>query len=194
MRRHISCLIILSFARRRSGRVFLLIWNLPWRVLPQMKVKPRKLKVSGLPSPRRWRRSAAKRPNSMSRVFSGGSVSANYCNRSRIASRKWRASLACWQKPVRDSEELFLVDRVQQRDHRPLDDLVLQGRDRERALPAVRLGYVDPPRRQCPIRSPLDPVVQVLELALEVCFVVRPRQSIHTRRCVLLEFEERLFE
>ena len=39
--------------------------------LPQMKAKPRKLKVSGLPSPRRSRRSAAKRPNSMIRVFSG---------------------------------------------------------------------------------------------------------------------------
>jgi len=48
-------------------------------------------------------------------------------------------------EPVRDSEEVFLVDRVQQRDHRPLDDLVLQGRNRERALPAVRFGYVDPP-------------------------------------------------
>jgi len=31
----------------------------PRDVLPQMKVKPRKLKVSGLPSPRRARRSAA---------------------------------------------------------------------------------------------------------------------------------------
>src|ERR1700730_2880019 len=84
MRRHISALIILSFACMRSRRVFLLIWNLPWRVLPQMKVKPRKLKVSGWRSPRRWRRSAAKRPNSMSRVFSGCSVSANFCSRSRL--------------------------------------------------------------------------------------------------------------
>jgi hypothetical protein len=46
---------------------------------------------------------------------------------------------------VREPEEVFLVDRVQQRDHRPLDDLVLKGRDRERALPAIRLGDVDPP-------------------------------------------------
>jgi hypothetical protein len=36
--------------------------------------------------------------------------------------------------------------------------------------------------------------VQVLELALEVCLVVRPRQSIHARRGILLEFVERLFE
>ena len=62
MRRRISCLISCNFARMRSARVFRLIWNLPARVLPQMKVKPRKLKVSGLPSPRRLRRSAAKRP------------------------------------------------------------------------------------------------------------------------------------
>ena len=51
-------------------RDFRLIWNLPRRVLLQMKVKPRKVKVSGLPSPRRLRFSAAKRPNSISRVFS----------------------------------------------------------------------------------------------------------------------------
>jgi hypothetical protein len=101
---------------------------------------------------------------------------------------------ASWPESIRYPEEVFLVDRIQQCDHRPLDDLVLQGRDRERTLPAIRLGYVDPPARQCPIRPPLDPVVQVLELALEVCLVVRPCQSIHARRGVLLKFEERLFE
>jgi hypothetical protein len=31
---------------------------------------------------------------------------------------------ASWPEPVRDAEEVFLVDRIQQRDHRPLDDLV----------------------------------------------------------------------
>jgi hypothetical protein len=34
-------------------------------------VKPRKLDVSGFPKPRRARRSAAYRPNSIGRVFSG---------------------------------------------------------------------------------------------------------------------------
>src|SRR6516165_9038717 len=33
--------------------------------------------------------------------------------------------------------------------------------------------------------------MQVLELALEVCLVIRPCQSIYARRCVLLEFVER---
>src|SRR3979490_2336875 len=71
MRRRSACLISLSLVRIRSRRVLRLIRNLPRRDLPQMKVKPRKLKVSGLPSPGRLRFSAAKRPNSISRVFSG---------------------------------------------------------------------------------------------------------------------------
>ena len=36
--------------------------------------------------------------------------------------------------------------------------------------------------------------MQVLEIALEVCLVVLPRQPIHAGRGVLLEFEERLLE
>src|ERR1700720_3875824 len=48
-------------------------------------------------------------------------------------------------KSVRETEEVFLVDRVQQRDHRPLDVLVLKARNREGALPAIRLGNIDPP-------------------------------------------------
>src|SRR6266704_2350615 len=101
---------------------------------------------------------------------------------------------ACWPEAIRDAEEVFLVDRVQQRDHRPLDDLVLQRGDRERALSSVRLGYVHSPVRQRPIRSPLDPVVQTLEIVLEVCLVVLPRQPIYAWRGVFFKFEERLFK
>jgi hypothetical protein len=60
------------------------------------------------------------------------------------------------------------------------------------AAPAVRFGNVDAPGRQCPIRSPLDPVIQILDVAFEVCLVVLPCQPIHTRRGVFLEFEERV--
>src|SRR6516225_7115776 len=95
---------------------------------------------------------------------------------------------------VRHSEEIFLVDRVQQRDHRPLDDLVLQRGYRERALPAIWPGYVDPPAWPRPIRSASDPVVQIFEIALKVCLVVLPRQSVHSRCRVHLEFVERVLE
>jgi hypothetical protein len=37
-----------------------------------------------------------------------------------------------------ESEEVFLVDRIEHRNRRPLDDLVLQGGNRKRALPAIR--------------------------------------------------------
>src|SRR5271163_3310274 len=66
----------------------------PLRDLPQMKMKPRNLKVSGLLKPRRSRLAAAKRPNSIRRVLSGWSVNANAASLSRIASRKRRASVS----------------------------------------------------------------------------------------------------
>src|ERR1700736_522468 len=83
MRRRSSSLILLSVARMRSRRVVLLTRNCPRLLRSQMKVKPRKLKVSGFPSPRRARRSAAKRPNSIRRVLSGLSDSENSLNRLR---------------------------------------------------------------------------------------------------------------
>jgi hypothetical protein len=70
LRRCISFLISSSVARIRSPRDFRFRAKRPRRDRPQMNVKPRKLKVSGLPSPHRSRWSAAKRPNSIRRVFS----------------------------------------------------------------------------------------------------------------------------
>ena len=40
----------------RSARVLRWSWKAPRRDLPQMNMNPRNVKVSGLPSPRRWRR------------------------------------------------------------------------------------------------------------------------------------------
>src|SRR5262249_51254492 len=97
-------------------------------------------------------------------------------------------------EPIREPEEVFLVDRVQDRNRCPLDQLVFQGGDRKRALPTVPLGDVHPPGWHGPIRSPMKPRVQVLKITLKVCLVVRPCQPIHTGRGVVLEFEKRLLE
>src|SRR5215213_9489228 len=67
------------------------------------EVKPRKSKVSGLPSPRRARPAAARRPNSIRRVLSGWSDKANASNLSRSASRKRRASPSCRKPTPRSS-------------------------------------------------------------------------------------------
>src|SRR6185369_12382333 len=48
-------------------------------------------------------------------------------------------------EPVREPEEVFLVDRVQDRRRRPLDDLVFESGYRQRSLPSVRLGNVYAP-------------------------------------------------
>jgi hypothetical protein len=67
--------------------------------LPQMKLKPKNVKVSGLPSPRRLRSTAAKRPNSIRRVLSGWSNSAT--SPSLIAHRvKETACVAFTSKPT----------------------------------------------------------------------------------------------
>ena len=117
-----------------------------------MKVKPRKLKVSGLPSPRRARLSAARRPNSIRRVFSGWSASAN--SSSRCAHRVPEAPGVCLVFEADDDvvgvahddhvarglppspafgpeiEDVVQVDvGEQRRDHRPLPRSRLTDRD-----------------------------------------------------------------
>jgi hypothetical protein len=53
----------------------------------------REVNVSGLPRPRRARRSAAKRPNSIRRVLSGFNDSANFSSRScKSAGKAWHRS------------------------------------------------------------------------------------------------------
>src|SRR5262245_3309590 len=81
----------------------------PLRVCPQMNTKPRNLKVSGLPSPRRARLAAAKRPNSIRRVLSGCNDSENSSNRVRIASQKRRASASCSKPTTTSSAYLTMI-------------------------------------------------------------------------------------
>src|SRR5205814_4958001 len=69
-------------------------------------------------------------------------------------------------EPIREPEEIFLVDRAQHRSRGSLDDLVLKSGDRDRALPTIRLGYINAPH------SPMDAGMQVLEIALKVLLVV----------------------
>src|SRR6516165_445451 len=81
----------------RSRRVFRRSWKDPRRDLPQMKVKPRNAKVSGLLTPRFLRLTAAWRPNSITRVLSGWSDSENASNRSHMPKRLDEEELADWR-------------------------------------------------------------------------------------------------
>ena len=92
-------------------------------------------------------------------------------------------------EPVREAEEVRLVDGVQHLDRGPLDDLVLQRGHADRPLPPVGLGDVHPPNRLRSVRSALQPFGEVLEIALQRLAVVPPRLAVHARRGFLLQSE-----
>ena len=71
-------------------------------------------------------------------------------------------------EPIREPEEVLLVDRIQHRRDRTLDNLILQRGNRQRALSPIRLRNEPPPRWLRPIRSPMNPVVQVLDPVIKV--------------------------
>ena len=85
-------------------------------------------------------------------------------------------------EPVREPEKVRLVDGVQHLDRRALDDLVFQRGNAERSLPPVRLRDVHPTHRLRSVRSSLQPLGQVLEIALQLLAVLSPRLAIHARR------------
>ena len=58
----------------------------------------------------------------------------------------------------------------------------------------IRLRNVLSPGRQGPVRSPVDPVVQIREVSLKICLVIPPRQPVHAWRGIALEREERFPE
>jgi hypothetical protein len=61
---------------------------------------------------------------------------------------------------------------------------------RDQPLSSIRLWHVLSPTWQRPVRSPMDPVMQLQELALQVGSVVLPRQPIHPWSSILLNGEE----
>jgi hypothetical protein len=89
---------------------------------------------------------------------------------------------APWPEPVREAEEVLLIDAVQHLDEGALGDLVLQASDTERPLPPVRLGDHHPPHRLRPVRSAVQPPVEVLKVRLQVLPVSLPRHPVHPRR------------
>ena len=91
-------------------------------------------------------------------------------------------------EPVTEAKKLHLVNRCQDHIHnRLLDDLVLQRRDPERSCSAVRLGYLYPPNRRRPVRSPVVQTPVQVEQALIQPFAVHvPRDAVDTGCCVLL--------
>jgi len=87
---------------------------------------------------------------------------------------------ALWAEPVREAEEVLLVDRVQHLDDRALDDLVLHRGDPERAHAPVGLGDERSSRSLRPVRSSMQSCVKLEEVVLE-SLAVLPRDTVDAR-------------
>jgi hypothetical protein len=95
-------------------------------------------------------------------------------------------------EPIREAEDVHLVDGVQHLDHGSLDKLVFQRGDAERPLPPVDLRDVHPPRRSRPVRPLMEPCVKVEEVGLQVLPVLLPRHPVDSWRGPLLKREVRV--
>ena len=91
-------------------------------------------------------------------------------------------------EPVAVAEENRLVYwRQDDLRHRLLDDLVLQCGDAERSCSAVRLGYLYPSDRRCPVRPRLHATVKVEQALVQPLRIQRPCHAVHARRSVPLQ-------
>src|SRR5271157_6434728 len=97
-------------------------------------------------------------------------------------------------EPVREAFEVDLVDLVEDRHHRLLNDFVLQRCDAQRTLPPVSLRNKDSSRRFCPIRSTVHPAMQIDKSILKPGFILLPRYAVYSWRSLTLERVEAVSE
>src|SRR6058998_1024573 len=90
-------------------------------------------------------------------------------------------------EPVREPEKVDLVDRVQDRDDRALDEFVLQRGNAERPEPPVGLRDERSPDRLRPVRPSLEPSREILEIRFQALAVVPPRLAVDARCRVSLQ-------
>src|SRR5258708_20295734 len=83
-------------------------------------------------------------------------------------------------EPVREPEELFLIDRVQDFHHRLLDYLIFKRGDAERTHFPVGLRYVPSPPTAPPLFSPMHPLLAILQVGLQLLPLGAPRYTVHS--------------
>ena len=85
---------------------------------------------------------------------------------------------------IGETDEVFLVDRLQHCHDCLLNNLVFQTPDAQRPLRAVRLGNVTPLGRTRSIAAFVNPFVQVFEFVVEISSVGLPRHPVDAGRGV----------
>src|SRR5215831_7297358 len=108
--------------------------------------------------------------------------------RDRDVQRIQRLMLAApWPEAIREAPKIFLVNLIENADHGLLNNLVLQCRDPERPLPAVRFRNVHPSRWLRSISAAVYPAVQIGEPIFQPDLVLVPCDAVHSRRSLTLQ-------
>src|ERR1035441_201910 len=94
---------------------------------------------------------------------------------------------APWPKPVREAPKVHLINLIEDRDHRLLDDFVLQRSDAQRTLPPVGFRYIHSSRRLCPVRSPVYPAMKILKPIFQAVLILAPLHAVYSRGRVPLQ-------
>lgn len=90
-------------------------------------------------------------------------------------------------KPIRKALKIHLVNLVENGDHRLLYDFVFQRGDPQRTLPPVGFRYIYSSRRLCPVRSPVYPVVQILQPICQTVLILAPPGAVYSRGRIPLQ-------
>src|SRR5713101_4920234 len=90
-------------------------------------------------------------------------------------------------KPVRKALEVHLINLIENGHHCLLNDFVLQRCDAQRALPPVGLRYIDSSRGLCPVRTTVNPAVQIGKPTLQPGLILFPSHAIHPGRSLPLQ-------
>src|SRR5580704_3910374 len=90
-------------------------------------------------------------------------------------------------EPVRKALEVHLINLIENGHHRLLNDFVRQRRDAQRALPPVGLRYMHSSRGLCPVRTTVNPAVQIGKPTLQPGLILFPSHAIHPGRSLPLQ-------
>src|SRR6202007_162968 len=93
-------------------------------------------------------------------------------------------------EPDRAVEKILLINSIQYFNHCRLNDLILQGRNRDWSLFPVFLEDVDPAQRLRLILATLEPLMESLEVYRDVPFVFLVRDAVHSRAGFLSQSSE----
>ena len=86
---------------------------------------------------------------------------------------------APWPEPIGESQKVFLINLGEDGDHRLLDNLVLQCRDPQGALPPLGLRDIHSPCGLRPIAPAVNPILEIDQPIVQASLIRLPGHAIH---------------